>query len=240
MKGKRHTATRLALPLALLLALSPAVARADAAGSSAEEAHQRNLRAMGLSLLLPGLAQYADGQHGRAAAFFAAEAGIWTSFAAFRVQGGLRKDSYVEMAHLYAGVERPAGRADEYYRLLGNWPSSELYDEYVTARDARSLYPDDLAARAAYIASHGIPADQAWSWQTSAAWGRYRKKRSDSEAAYSHARNMLALAAANRVVALLDATLISGPKGHPRTLHLEMAPGLSAGSTALRLRCAFP
>ena len=52
---------------------------------------------------------------------------------------------------------------------------------------------------------------------------------------------MLGLALANRVVALLDATLFMHEKDQARDVHLEMAPGPEGLlSTELRLRCSFP
>jgi len=203
--------------------------------------HRRDLKLMGLSILLPGLAQWEQGDRTRATGFFVVEGGIWTSFAVFRIQGHLRKNSYVEMAQIYAGVQNASGRSDDYYRLLGSWPSAYYYDEYVIAPAARALYPNDLDGRARYLAEHSIPADEAWSWQTAAAWTRYQAKRSASQQAYHNAGNMLGLALANRLVALLDATLIGRNREQPGALHLEMTSGASGPSSAeLRLHYSIP
>jgi hypothetical protein len=226
--------------LVLLLSFGNRAVRAAEGAPAGERGDKKNLKMLGLSFLLPGLAQFTHGEKTRGAAFMAVEGGIWTGYAAFRIQGGIRKDSYIEMAKLHAGVRSPKGESDEYYRLLGNWPSSELYDEYVVAMEGRTLYPDDLEARAAYVEAHRIPDDRAWAWESQSAWDRYRQKRNDSRASFRRGRNMIAFAVANRVVAALDAALFLRTPSAARTVRLEMVPGETPFSAELRLSCALP
>jgi hypothetical protein len=202
-------------------------------------AHRVDPGVIGLSLLVPGAAHLRMGESGRAAAFFASEAAIWVAWGVFRVQGTQRHDSYVEMAELWAGVAQASGRSDSYYRLLGNWSSSGAYDQLIR-REARDLYPDDLEARAAYVEAHRTPADRAWRWQTQAAWDRYRAKRNDSRQAFRSARMMLGLAVANRVVAMVDASLLARRGAHDTGLRLEAGPGPRPGSATVGLSLRLP
>jgi hypothetical protein len=171
--------------------------------AAAEEAPSR-LKVIGLSLLLPGLGHYSIHHTTRGGAFMAADLGIWGGFSGFRLQGHLRRKSYVEMAHLFAGVPSADGRSDEYYRLVGQFPSSDIYDEEVR-RDARNLYGNDLQARDAYYNAHKIPVDQVWQWGSDADWTRYKNKRNASQSSYKRARYLLGLAVANRLLAAVDA-----------------------------------
>lgn len=215
------------------------LAGGDAPGrdSTPDPDRARNLKGLGLSLLAPGLAHLNAGERTRGTLFLVAEAGFWTAFAAYRVQGGIRKDSYIEMAKLQAGVERPEERDEEYYRRIGNWPSSDMYNDLVR-RDARDLYDDDLAGRAAYFEANKVPADEAWEWESDAAMDRYRQKRNDSRSAYRRGRNILALAAANRLVAVVDFALLSQKKG--RSARVELIPGPTPNSAEFRFSLAIP
>jgi hypothetical protein len=198
-----------------------------------------NLKALGLSLLLPGLAQIESGRKLRGAAFIVADVGFWSACFISRAQGAARKDTYVQMAELYGHVPDAKGRSDDYYRMVGSWDSSDQYNETIR-REARSYYPDDLEGRAAYFESHQVPADQTWSWDSQAARIRYRQKRNDSNAAYSRGRVMIALAVANRAAAMIDATLLGRHRDGMHSLTLEMVPGGDFASAQLRLRCALP
>lgn len=162
------------------------------------------LKVLGLSLLVPGLGHYSIGRGGRGQAFMAADAGAWGGFAGFRLQGHLRRNSYIDMAHIYGGVPSPEGRSDDYYRLVGEFGSSDQYDEEIR-REARARYGDDIAAREAYFEAHRIPADQVWRWNSEADWSRYRDKRNASHLSYKRARYLLGLAIANRLLSAVDA-----------------------------------
>lgn len=197
-------------------------------------ATSKNLRAIGLSLLLPGLAQLEAGETTRGVAMIAAEAGIWTAFTVFRVQGARREDSYIEMASLFAGVENAKGRSDDYYKRIGTSLSSDAYDE-LTRRDARTLYGDDLEAREVYFEQNRVPPDQAWQWESYAALQRYQEKRSDAQLSFKRSRNMIGLAAVNRVVAMIDAVLLGDREDGGSTTRVEFRPGWDGGADLGRL-----
>src|SRR5262249_15029832 len=71
------------------------------------------------SLTIPGWGQATLGGHETSAkVFLLTEAGIWTSFAAFRVQEAMRQESYMKTAKLFAGIDL-AGHDDEFRRIVG-------------------------------------------------------------------------------------------------------------------------
>ena len=197
--------------LVLLLMLSIGFGASARAGDE-----PGRLKILGLSLLLPGLGHRALGHMGRAEAMMSAEAGIWIGYGSLRIQGQIRKDSYVEMAQAFAGVPKAGGRSDDYYRLLGDFRDSSQYNDEVR-RDARARFPDDLAGRAAYFESHRMPADRVWSWDSSADWRRYRDKRGDSLRSFKRSQYMIGLAVANRLFAAVDAM---------RAVHRRSEPSL--------------
>jgi hypothetical protein len=215
-------------------------ARAQSPGAErSNRDRSEKAKRIGLSLLLPGAAQLRMGDGRRAAAFLVTEAATWTAWVVFRAQGSQRRHSYIEMAELQAGVAHAGGRDEAYYRLLTNWSSSDAYDQLVR-RDARDRYPDDLAGRAAYFEANRTPADRAWRWESQTDWDRYRAKCSDSQHAYRSARMMLGVAVANRVVAMVDASLSAGRSRQVSGLRLQMAPGAEPGSALLSLSLRLP
>ncbi|MFB3909137.1 MAG: hypothetical protein ACE15D_12120 [Candidatus Eisenbacteria bacterium] len=229
----------LALLLGGLLGGSGAVApqASDAAALGSHDPPSR-LKVLGLSLLVPGLGHRALGRETRGAIFLGTEAGIWGGFGVFEVQSHLRKDSYIEMAELFAGVKDASGHSDEYYRQLGRYPSSDWVDDEVR-RDARALYPDDLPAREDYYQRHRVPEDQRWSWSSTAEWDRYRAKRSDSQQASKRANYMLGIAVANRLVAAIDAVRIANNQGKEPAMGLILSADPRDPELAARIGLAL-
>lgn len=198
-------------------------------------ARDRNLRAVGYSILLPGLAQYQMGHKTRGLVYMTAEAAFWTAFFTYRIQGEIREDSYLQMAGAFAGARDLGSRSDDYYKRIGSWLSSDRYDELVL-RDARAIYGDDLAARDAYFQANRTPADQAWQWQSIAALRAYREKRSDSQRAFKRSRDMIGLAVANRLVAVVDAVLLGRGRAESDTgMRLHLQPARIGNETIGRL-----
>ncbi len=206
-----------------VLGLILGTAAAAAAPARAAEGSPGRMKILGLSLLLPGLGHRALGEPGRGYAYLGAEASIWGAFGVFQAQGKIRKNSYVEIAEVFAGVREASGRSSDYYRLLGQYRSSDEYDDEVR-RDARARHGDDLNAREAYYERYRVPDDEVWSWSSLAAWERYRDKRNDSNRAYKRAGYMVGVAVANRLLAAVDAIRIS----HKRSSGSRMGFYLSA------------
>jgi hypothetical protein len=194
-------------PVALLLQ-GDAGDEATLAPAGDEALHGKSRRrALLLSLLVPGLGHHYAGYGGRAKFFFGVEAGVWTTYSVFRIQGHLRREDYIEYAQVYAGV-RAADETDEYWRLVAAFPRSDpgpsSYNEQVRI-EARFLFPGDRAAQDAYVLDHGYFGDRAWSWDSREQQLRYREIRSSSLDAYDRAKYTIAAAVLNRLVSAVDA-----------------------------------
>ncbi len=157
------------------------------------------LKHASLSLVLPGWSQLRSHHNYRAAFFLTVEAAIWTSYAVFEIQGHSREDRYQEYAERFAGVTA-ADRDDDYWRTVGNYRSSEEYNED-RRRDLRAgLDPEGPE----YTGS------DAWRWQSETRYDEYNFLRRDANGAYENADFVLVLALVNRLIAFVDA-MRSGP-----------------------------
>lgn len=159
------------------------------------------------SLLVPGLGQQMAGHAERARVFYAVEAGIWTSFVAFRLQGDARTDRYREFAEFAAGVD-PSGKGDDYWRTIAQFERSDpgpfSANEFVR-RQARAMYPDDIEAQQRYFQENGYFGQSTWDWQNADNLARYRSLRSKSIDSYDRANLSIAAAIAHRLLSMIDA-----------------------------------
>ena len=202
-------------------------ARADEMGLGPERA-QILLR----SLTVPGWGQATLGHRGSARAFALIEAGIWTSFVAFRVQESMRTDTYLRTARLSAGIDL-ADDDDEFRSIVGSFSSSDEYNLLVVTRDAANIYlsdPDnpDFEGYRRYIAENSLGGDMAWRWSDQESFLRYGDQRRFAHKAGLRANTALALAIANRLVSALHAARLAGQEhGRARGWRLEVEPGLA-------------
>src|SRR5258705_7088547 len=95
-----------------------AYAEEDGTQPAAKERHlpvlnAERARILMRSLTVPGWGQATIGRRASAKAFGLAEAGIWTSFVAFRVQEVLRRHSSQATARISAGIDLD-GRDEEF------------------------------------------------------------------------------------------------------------------------------
>ncbi len=152
------------------------------------------------SLLLPGLGDYKLGHRGRAAAFFAAEGGVWTSYVVFRAQGSAREDEYQSLAVRFAGVSR-TGHSDEFYARVREYDNSDIYEADVKD-DGRFELRRVLTAQELeqYFIENRVSDFEPWRWESRERRLQYSEVRSSSKTSYRRADYMLALAAANRIV----------------------------------------
>lgn len=160
--------------------------------------------AMLLSCAVPGLGEMYVGETTRGGWFMATEAGIWLGYGAFQVQAGMREDDYKEFAEIYADVD--AGSSSDYLSDIGDYIRNEgdrSYNESVR-REARSLFPDDLDAQAAYLAANGYFGDDAWDWGSKDIFYEYRDLRRDASQSERNAFYMTGLAVLNRVLSAVD------------------------------------
>jgi hypothetical protein len=113
----------------------------------------RKFKAGLLSLLIPGLGQYHNGDNKKAYIFAGAEVAIWASYITFHIQANNREDTYQEWAGIYAGVsgEHP----EKYWRAVGRYLDSDAYNESLR-REARATGEET---------SRLITGDDVWQWR---------------------------------------------------------------------------
>jgi len=161
------------------------------------------------SLTLPGWGQASLGHKTSATVFGVIEAGVWASFAAFKIQEGMRVDTYMKTAESFAGIDL-SGRSEEYRRMVGSYPSSDDYNKFVVYRDAANLYYDDPAAMAQYIEAHSLKGPDTWAWVSPESYTAYQDQRKNAQQAKLNANTALAVAVANRIVSALHAARAAG------------------------------
>lgn len=198
------------------------------------------------SLAMPGWGQATLGRRTSAKVFAVADLGIWASFASFRIQEQMRRESYRQTALLGAGID-VKGRDEEFRRIVGSFSSSEEYNLYVVTRDAANLYLRDvynpnMEAYRAYIEKYSLRGADAWNWSDANAFLRYGAQRKDAHRAAIRANNMLGLAIANRIVSALHAARAAGqarPPAHSWRFEVTPAPGDDATAFRAALTTSF-
>jgi hypothetical protein len=157
------------------------------------------------SLLIPGLGDYKLGNRGRAAVFFAVEAGIWVSYAVFQGQGSSREDEYQNLAMLFAGVSR-TGHSDEFYATIRDYDNASIYEADVKddgRYDLGQVLTNDQLEQ--YFIENRVSDYEPWVWSSLDRRLQYSEARSSSKTAYRRADYMFAAAAANRLVSAIFA-----------------------------------
>ena len=162
------------------------------------------------SLLVPGLAQHRMGRRLRSSIYFALEGISWLAIGGFLWQGYNEESTFKEYAVAYAGIEG-TDNADEYYELIGQYPSSDGpggYNEDLL-REARDLYYPDLDAMEQYYTSNMITGNESWEWRTDRAYDLYNDMRHRSDTAFRRALYSFVFAMTLRVVSTADAVRIA-------------------------------
>jgi hypothetical protein len=185
------------------------------------------------SMTVPGWGQATLGHHTSATVFAVAEAGIWASFLAFRLQEELRIDSSIRTARYFAGINL-TGRDDEFLKIVGAYASSDEYNLLVVSRDAANQYYDQPELYRAYIAEHSLSGANAWTWQDQASFLRYGSQRKEAQRAALRVNTALALAIANRIVSVLHAARLSSKAPLPgaASWNFEVVPAGGKDPTA--------
>jgi hypothetical protein len=191
------------------------------------------------SLTVPGWGQSTLGHPTAAAVFGLIEAGVWTSYVSFRVQEGLRTSTFERTAKLFAGID-VKHRDEEFRRIVGQYSSSDAYNQFVVRRDAANIYladPNhlDYDGYHAYIAAHQLQGADTWNWDSFESAQRYRSQRKIAQRAALRANTALALALVNRLVSVLHVSRLHGAAdAHPRSWNFEVTPEPGTEPTAFR------
>ncbi len=170
------------------------------------------VKAMLLSLVLPGLGQINAGHTAWGYGFLGAEAAIWASFAGFRIQADMREDRYVDFAERWGGVADAEGHDSTYYTNMGKYDSYEEYRVIAIRSDEGS--PDEEL----------YPEEQQWRWPSTERRRRFRSLVSASEDSDQRAELMIGFALLNRAIAVVHAAR-AVPSHREPSLSLGFRPG---------------
>ena len=167
------------------------------------------LKALALSLVLPGTGEATLGHSARAVPFWAVEATSWVSLLTFKNLEWRTEETYRGFAYHYAGAD--ARRADEaYWHALEFYRDRQAYEEALWM-EARALYPDDPEAQAAYVARHDVGGT--WAWPSQDLWFRFQRYRERARSYESWATLSLGLLVANRLASAIDVFLLRHTQG---------------------------
>jgi len=206
-------------------------------------------KAVGYSLLLPGLGSWYAGNQSQAVVFFAIEAAIWAGFIVSNVQADQRQETYEEYATLFAGVSS-TGHSDDYYGLLREYDSWVDYEAELVL-DARiagyggSNNPDlGQEALERYFIENRVSDFDEWQWQSIDHKVQFQEMRSSSKNADRRADFMIAAAVANRLVASIFAYITvkganSTETASTRRYHIDFTPPRAEYDAAVTLTHRF-
>jgi hypothetical protein len=187
------------------------------------------------SLTLPGWGQATLGRRTSAVFFGLTETAIWGTFAAFRIQVAMREDTFLRTAGLQAGIDL-GGRDEEWRRIVGNFASSDEYNQLVVLRDAANLYYFEPEAYWAYYEEHKLKGADTWMWSGDGRL-RYLDQRRKAQRAAQRANTALAVAVMNRIVSALHAARAAGHSSPAaRSWQFEVVPVACEDATAFQLR----
>ena len=197
-----------------------------------------------LSCIVPGWGEMYVGDTSRGGWFMASEVAIWAAYGTFQIQGSMREDDYREYAEIFAGAD--AGAAGGYLSDMGDYIRSEGDNSYnqSIARDARSLFPNDLEAQRAYIAENGYFGDLSWDWGSPEHFTEYQDLRFAASTSDRNAFYMVGVAMLNRAISGIDSAWMArrhntGVHGEPAA-RLSVVPQISGGEVGARATLVVP
>ncbi|MBN1327699.1 MAG: hypothetical protein JW996_07100 [Candidatus Cloacimonetes bacterium] len=164
-----------------------------------------------LSAAIPGGGELYSGQYSKAGVFLAVELATWISYFRLDQETQWAIKSYKQYANSRAGV--PQDSPEDYYQLIQDYFSSDSYNDnvYLFARNiylsANSPYYDEENYEL-YLANNLIPPEEAWHWQTTGNWMKYRDIRAHKQDLEIYTKFTFAAAFLNRIISVID-TFIS-------------------------------
>ena len=218
------------LPFLFLLVLltpvaSPASAQDVRPPPEASTTPPKSLKkALGLSLLLPGLGhRYVhDGSwRGAASLFVLADVGLWLGLAGSEWRHSQAVQSYETLAALRAGAD-VRGKPRAFFINLATYRSSDDFLETQLRRRAWNEI-DYVEARAFQ-----------WDWKTEADFQRFRALRDDAEALRRRRPLLITVLVGNRLLAALTAVRAVRHAGRPSPdVSFSLAPPPASGRAPL-------
>ncbi len=165
------------------------------------------------SLLLPGTGELIRGYRLKGELFLWGDGFAIAGAAGFGWDAVNKRDASANMAVMYAG-SNASNHSRAYLSAMENYFSSDDYNVSV-AREARSLYPDDLAAQQEYIASNSFRDDDSWMWGSDSLWTEFLNQRTRMRKAQQTSTAFLGLMLLTRIASVMDVAFFS-PVGSSR------------------------
>ena len=161
------------------------------------------------SAMIPGLGELYIGNSTRAGIFLGAELLIVLSYLRIHQETEWKTNSYMQYASRYAGVEIPA--EDSYYRLISNYVSSDVYNAEVERyyRNRCIVYEYRPELYDLYTSRFMITGADAWTWESTDNWLRYREIRRDKQRLEILGNFAIGAAVLNRLVSVIDTALLA-------------------------------
>ncbi|TKJ41809.1 hypothetical protein CEE37_04370 [candidate division LCP-89 bacterium B3_LCP] len=160
----------------------------DISGSQHPEEFSRG-GAMLRSLVIPGWGEHYLGYKGTAKVLFWTDVALWASIIGLETYSHWREDQFFAYASEHAGAQM-SGKADDFYADIGNYSSTESYNEAkLRNRDYESVYTDP-----SYF----------WAWDSEMNRLEYDHIRIQSRSAHSKVYILLGAAALNRLISFID------------------------------------
>ncbi len=162
-----------------------------------EEKKKDKRKAMGLSLVLPGLGETYMGHKNKALRAYITEGSIWLAYAGFKVFAGILKDNYLLYASGNAGASMNG--QENYYDAVEWYESIEDYNDDVR-EEARYYYPDDMDGFKKYYEENKMPDSLSWQWESTSAMDKYRNLRKGKRIVLQNASYCIGGAILNRLI----------------------------------------
>jgi TM2 domain-containing membrane protein YozV len=159
------------------------------------------LKAGGLSLLVPGLGQFYNGDTGKGIVMVGVEAVIWGAYLGFDSHADNLQGDARNWAGIYAGTS--GDHPENYWQSVGRYMDSDAwYDSQL--REARAFGEPTPPPPAS---------DETWQWRSENYRDSYQQLRADANSAYDRRDLMILFAILNRAVSVFDAVRSGGAPG---------------------------
>jgi hypothetical protein len=161
------------------------------------------------SAILPGMGEMYLGDRTRGSIFLGAEILIVLSYFRLNQEVDWKTNSYMHYAHRYADV--PFGSDDDYYRLINNYVSSDVYNADIERyyRNRYIVYEYNPELYNLYRNRFLITGDDAWDWENRSNWLKYRDLRQDKQRLEIMANFAIGAAVLNRIISVVDTALLA-------------------------------
>ncbi len=167
------------------------------------------------SLLVPGWAQFSNGQGQVGTRLLVTEGLLWSGYFGLTAVSSIREDNYRTYASAHAGAS-PEGKGGVYFDDLGFYMSQQQHDLFalVDGPDA-TLYGDTRG--------------NTWEWDLDASRERYRRLRNAAQSAERNALFATGLVVVNHLVAAIHAARTAEDDQFSRSPVWHLEPLTSRG-----------